>query len=201
MAEKARIRYNYFVAVHVKEEKLINELIQVQDEIIKSYPAYEAFRIPRNGFHVTLAVMAINSKEEERGCVQAVNQSEHMISSLARDCGALTFNGIGIFSPKVIFTHVRYSGVFRELTQAFRQSIQEASITVEDKPFNAHLTLFKVPQSRLRTLQLPKRLECGSLTGKDFGTQAVNNIHMCKMGNIECVPDKFCYEDIWCWPS
>lgn len=199
MAGKGPGRYNFFVALHITDEELVNQLVQAQDEIARWYPAYEAYKTPRNGFHLTLAVMAINSVEEERACIEALDRSKRMLSSLAADCGTLIFSGLGSFSPKVIFTHVKYSGVFRELIEAIRQSLRQAGVTIEERPFNPHLTIFNVKKSMVKTLDLPKRLECGSLTGKEFGTQDVNNIRACKMGPIECIPSEFCYESIWLW--
>jgi len=197
MATRQGHRYNFFVAVHITYGELLDELVKVQKEIINVYPDYAAFKTPRNGFHLTLAVMKLESTEDEQTCVRVMDTVKNDIKLKTSFTGPLKYSGIRSFSPKVVFVHVECPKTFLDMVASIKDSLRQAGIQTEDRPFNAHLTLFNVKHSKLRELDLPRKLELGSLGGKEVGAQRVEDIHVCRMGPIQSLPTEFCYRSIW----
>lgn len=191
-------RFNFFLAFQVTEEDLVRNLVEIQDQFLSRYPRYAKYRIPSNGFHLTLALLNLRNTNDQGICVEAVQSSKSAIQALGQDCGRMSFRGLDSFSSAVIFTKVEDSSAFAQMVATFRSSLRKAGIEDIEAVSNTHLTLFKVPKSVHRYRDgSDDQINLGAFSAKFLGSQFIDNIKLCRMGPINDPTREFAYDSIW----
>lgn len=178
-------RPNYFVAFQITDKSTVSKLVKGQADIISKYPRYAEYKVPENGFHLTLAVMSLDTVADKQACTEAMEKARPEIEFLAKKTKPLVFEGLDHFNTKVIFAKIKYSKEFLDVVDKIREVLGKAGVQMETNAFKPHLTLFNVKGSvfsrswdRNSTLFL-----CGDAV-PHFGAQDINNIQVCQMGTL-----------------
>ncbi|XP_060586861.1 uncharacterized protein LOC132742445 [Ruditapes philippinarum] len=189
-------RPNFFVALQITDTNTIEKLVDAQKQVIKRYPNYADYKIPANGFHLTLSVLKLDNKSNYKACFEAMNQAKSKLEKLARNTEPLIFQGLDHFNERVIYAKVKYSQQFLALVDEIRVINAGFDVGSSRSSFKPHLTLFKVGRS-------------GSFERKDillnifnepdcpFGSQAIDNIQVCRMGTLPRGESTEFYENIF----
>ncbi|XP_053378433.1 uncharacterized protein LOC123529688 isoform X2 [Mercenaria mercenaria] len=168
-------------------KRTIKNLLDEQRDILSRYPRYEDFEMPANRFHLTLTVLQLDNESNIRDCVAAMEHAKPEIEKLAKMIKPLEFQGLGCFSPRVIFAKVKFPSEFMELVDVIKDAIKGAGIKTELRPPKLHVTLFNVDKETYSDRRWYKgKIILASLFDPDpyFGSQPVNNIQICEMHTL-----------------
>ncbi|WAR25750.1 hypothetical protein MAR_011454 [Mya arenaria] len=196
--------FNYFITMRIQDAALLDELETTKDWIETRYPQYQGYLMPRNRLHLTFEVLRLESESDEIKCAQAFECVKDKLTLLMRNSGDLLFEGLTHFPNfnKVIFAEVMYPSSLNQLIKAIRDVLWEAGIKIESKRFVAHLSLYRVSKTEYHSKDWPRApLQLCKYDGVIFGSQKVDNLHVCEMGscatddeNVSGIPF---YRSIW----
>lgn len=180
-----RSRPNFFVALQIADKGTVEKLQAAQANVLKKYPKYAEFKTPPNGFHLTLAILRLDTFADNQACIEAMNAAKPKLKHLAESTRPLIFEGIDHFNERVIFAKVKYSPEFLALVDEIREVLGHAGLNMETSAFKPHLSLFNVRQSTFAGW----KKNCMWLNLVDdvdaqFGSQGISNIQVCKMGTL-----------------
>ena len=181
MARSDGERANYFLCLQIQDENLVGKFTEGQRQIIKMYPFYKDYIINKNGFHVTLGVLNLKTNVDVRTAATAMERMSDQVRDDMRKIRPLYFQGLGNFGTKTVFVKVECTPAFRDLIEDIATKLRDASVHVLPYDFVPHLTLFKVPKSVSQT-PAPPNLQ--SFNDLEFGSQPMDNVHLCKMGTL-----------------
>jgi 2'-5' RNA ligase len=189
-------RPNFFVALQITDTNTIEKLLDVQNQVIKWYPSYTDHKIPANGFHLTLSVLKLENTSDNQACFDAMNQAKSKLEKLARNTEPLILQDLDHFNRRVIYAKVKYSQQFLALVDEIRDIFINAGFDVGSSSFKPHLTLFNVRRS---VCLERKDILLNAFNDSDcpFGSQAIDNIQVCRMGTLPKGDSTEFYENIF----
>ncbi|XP_045166065.2 uncharacterized protein LOC123529685 [Mercenaria mercenaria] len=182
-ASRSYKRPNYFVALQVTDKTTITRLVEAQKQVMAWYPRYTDHKIPENGFHLTLAVLKLDSMSDKQACVEVMNQAKVDLERLARNTVPLIFHGVDHFSTRVIYAKVKYSQEFLVLVDKIRNVLDDAGFHMDTCSFRPHLSLFNVRRS-IKWDNQSIMLNSFDDSDQKFGSQAIDNVQICQMGTL-----------------
>lgn len=186
-SDRRSFRPNYFTAIQLTDAKTKRNMVDAQNKILSSYPQYESFKIPPNGFHLTLNILLLKSPNDIDICIDAVEKARSELKRLASETEPLKFVGIDQFnSGKVIFAKVIFSQEFRALVDKINEILTDAGVCVDLSSFTPHITLFKVGRRVSWKRNVVSLTHYASL---EFGFQTIDNIQVCRMGTLPNDPE------------
>ena len=156
----ASVRPNYFLSVRCDDGRLRERAAEIQALATERDASLLNFQTPIAKFHITLFVMALQSKAAVAEAKAALQDFQWPVSDLPlpdpNDLH-LTFTTLGGFKDQVVFIPPEPSpsmDVLRQLTAALhkhyadKQLVEEGSF--EGEAWSPHATLFKTSKARKR---------------------------------------------------
>ena len=174
---------NFFLGLRLQDEETIKALVDAQRQVVELYPWYRQHVINKNGFHLTLRLLCLTSDDEIRTCAAAMKNITNEVQDYLKKIEPLSFESLDHFGPNVIFVKVIYTAAFIDLLDFISNKLSEAGVNIVSHNLNPHITLIKVPKSaRPKGKRSPPILL--RFADVEFGSQAIDNIHLCQMGTL-----------------
>lgn len=141
-------RPTHFVALRVSDAGVLQRLTEAQDALLQKFPSLaSAQRIEAQKMHFTLALLSLSAPEEQLPVVENVLRSAlHSVHSVP-----VVMRGLHCFGGgRVVFAQLWNAWPVQHIAKRVRDAFnaQCADLHYEDKPFNAHCTLFKGEKDR-----------------------------------------------------
>jgi len=186
---------NYFISLPIKNAKLKENLFNLTNDLADSNQNISKYLIPDTSYHITLCTLRCDS-DEELETVKNVMEIFFEDETLIEDYFPidLKFDSIGEFYNKVLFIKCNCDKI--ESLEAVKRKLLDKleSVFVNTAgnyyDFIPHLTIFKINKSTKETNtdsvdSLVNKYVWNKYENKQFGNQSINEIHLCKMGNIQ----------------
>ncbi|XP_023777047.1 zinc finger protein 853-like isoform X2 [Cyanistes caeruleus] len=177
---------NYFVAIPITDDKILDRIEDVQELIVSKEPDLSRALLPVQTMHLTIIVAHLGT-EEVKKAVLALKQSKAKVEDIlqGKDLN-LTFHGIGEFNNQVLYVKMlEEDQKMLNRIAAVEECFIEMNLDISgSKDFKPHLTFLKLSKaSRLRRRGFRKI--CTDLykeyEDSHFGTEAVSRIDLCAM--------------------
>ncbi|XP_072460376.1 uncharacterized protein [Notamacropus eugenii] len=180
---------NYFVAIPITNDQILDKIEDVQEFIYGKEPDLLKALIPVQTTHITIITAHLRTNQDVQKAISALEQSKvHVIELLEGKLLNMTFHGIGQFSNQVIY--VKMSGeqeqqLLSRIAEAVERSFQEMNIDITgSKDFRPHLTFLKL--SKAPALRRKGFRKIYSELYKEyedcpFGTEVFSQIDLCSM--------------------
>ena len=174
---------NFFLALQIKDEELIKNLVDVQRQVLEMYPVYKDYMINRNGFHITLRLLNLANDDDIRTSAAVIKAVRDQVIDYMHKIEPLNFQGLDHFGPKVVYVKVKSTTAFRDLIESLSARLLDAGVNVLTQHLVPHVTLFKVPKSASRKMSREPPILL-RFNDTYLGSQRLDNIHLCQMGTL-----------------
>ncbi|XP_064290150.1 uncharacterized protein LOC135308724 isoform X3 [Passer domesticus] len=179
---------NYFVAIPITDDQILDRIEDVQELILSKEPDLSRALLPVQTMHLTIIVAHLGTEEEVKKAVLALKQSKTKVEDIlqGKDLN-LTFHGIGEFNNQVLYVKMLEEDqkMLNRITEAVEECFIEMNLDISgSKGFKPHLTFLKLSRaSRLRRRGFRKI--CTDLykeyEDSHFGTEVFSRIDLCAM--------------------
>ncbi|XP_040209931.1 A-kinase anchor protein 7-like [Rana temporaria] len=185
---KRRPRPNYFVAIPVTNDQILDLIEDLQEHIFLKAPKLLKALIPSERVHLTILVAHLKGEEEVRRAVSALQQSKEKVEKLLQgETLRLTLHGIGQFKDQVIYIKITENAqeLLCRIAEAVTESFMHMGVDISgSKDFNPHLTFLKLTKAPFLRRKGFKRI-CSDLYKEYedccFGTEIFSRIDLCSM--------------------
>ncbi|NWI67721.1 AKA7G protein, partial [Todus mexicanus] len=179
---------NYFVAIPITDDQILDRIEDVQELIFTKEPDLLRALLPVQTMHITIIVAHLGTEEEVEKAVLALKESKTKVETLlqGKDLN-MTFHGIGQFNNQVLY--VKMSEGDQKMLTRIAEAVEESFLAMNldissSKDFKPHLTFLKLSKApRLKRrgfrkicLDLYRELE-----DSYFGTETFSRIDLCAM--------------------
>ncbi|XP_056341666.1 uncharacterized protein LOC130250236 [Oenanthe melanoleuca] len=179
---------NYFVAIPITNDQILDRIEDVQELIFSKEPDLSRALLPVQTMHLTIIVAHLGTEEEVKKAVLALKQSKTKVEDIlqGKDLN-LTFHGIGEFNNQVLYVKMLEEDqkMLNRIAEAVEECFIEMNLDISgSKYFKPHLTFLKLSKaSRLRRRGFRKI--CTDLykeyEDSHFGTEVLSRIDLCAM--------------------
>ncbi|NXR28641.1 AKA7G protein, partial [Cinclus mexicanus] len=179
---------NYFVAIPITDDQILDRIEDVQELIFSKEPDLSRALLPVQTMHLTIIVAHLGTEEEVKKAVLALKQSKTKVEDIlqGKDLN-LTFRGIGEFNNQVLYVKMleEEQKMLNRIAEAVEECFIEMNLDISgSKDFKPHLTFLKLSKaSRLRRRGFRKI--CTDLykeyEDSHFGTEVFSQIDLCAM--------------------
>uniref|UniRef100_A0A8C3R8W3 A-kinase anchor protein 7-like phosphoesterase domain-containing protein n=1 Tax=Cyanoderma ruficeps TaxID=181631 RepID=A0A8C3R8W3_9PASS len=179
---------NYFVAIPITDDQILDRIEDVQELIFSKEPDLSRALLPVQTMHLTIIVAHLGTEEEVKKAVLALKQSKTKVEDIlqGKDLN-LTFHGIGEFNNQVLYVKMLEEDqkMLNRIAEVVEQCFIEMNLDISgSKDFKPHLTFLKLSKaSRLRRRGIRKI--CTDLykeyEDSHFGTEVFSRIDLCAM--------------------
>ncbi|XP_071273542.1 uncharacterized protein [Agelaius tricolor] len=179
---------NYFVAIPITDDQILDRIEDVQELIFSKEPDLSRALLPVQTMHLTIIVAHLGTEEEVKKAVLALKKSKTKVEDIlqGKDLN-LTFHGIGEFNNQVLYVKMLEEDqkMLNRIAEAVEECFIEMNLDISgSKDFKPHLTFLKLSKaSRLRRrgfrkicVDLYKEYE-----DSHFGTELFSRIDLCAM--------------------
>ncbi|NXU83527.1 AKA7G protein, partial [Xiphorhynchus elegans] len=186
--KRSRDAPNYFVAIPITNDQILNRIEDLQEHIFSKEPDLWRALLPIQTMHLTIIVAHLGTEEEVKKAVLALKQSKTKVKEILQSKNLnMTFHGIGQFNNQVFYLKMLEED--QKMLSRIAGAVEECFIEMNldilgSKDFKPHLTFLKLSKaSRLRRrgfrkicLDLYKEYE-----DSYFGTEVFSRIDLCAM--------------------
>ncbi|NXG97654.1 AKA7G protein, partial [Loxia leucoptera] len=178
---------NYFVAIPITDDQILDRIEDVQELILSKEPNLSRALLPVQTMHLTIIVAHLGT-EEVKKAVLALKQSKTKVEDIlqGKDLN-LRFHGIGEFNNQVLYVKMLEEDqkMLNRIAEAVEECFIEMNLNISGrKDFKPHLTFLKLSKaSKLRRrgfrkicMDLYKEYE-----DSHFGTEHFSRIDLCAM--------------------
>ncbi|NWQ73309.1 AKA7G protein, partial [Columbina picui] len=179
---------NYFVAIPVTDDQILDRIEDVQELIFTKEPDLLRALLPVQTMHLTIIVAHLGTEEEVKKAVLALKQSKTKVEAILRGKDLkMTFHGIGQFNNQVMFVKMLEENqkILSRIAEAVEECFVEMNLDISgSKDFRPHLTFLKLSKApRLKRRGFRKKLSDLYKEYEDsyFGTEVFSQIDLCAM--------------------
>ncbi|NWV32857.1 AKA7G protein, partial [Grantiella picta] len=183
---------NYFVAIPITDDKILDRIEDVQELIFSKEPDLWRALLPLQTMHLTIIVAHLGTEGEVKKAVLALKQSKAKVEDIlqGKDLN-LTFHGIGEFNNQVLYVKIleedqkMLSRIAEAVEECFIEMNLDISGSKDFKPHLSFLKLSKISRLRRRASNWGFRKICMDLykeyEDSHFGTEVCSRIDLCAM--------------------
>ncbi|XP_035696177.1 leukocyte receptor cluster member 9-like [Branchiostoma floridae] len=186
-------RPNFFVAVRITDPDILRVAKHFRTCIFERSPVLDAALAQVEKLHVTLCTLRINNQDELDAARRVLRDLKRESARLLPPSLVLKFRGVETFNNRVVYAAPEDSPAFRALAARVKSLLSDAGLNMagSHEEYNPHLTLLNLSRSMCREM-----VSCGALSSegvdpalydqfldRDFGAQAVEELHLCSMGS------------------
>ncbi|NXN08388.1 AKA7G protein, partial [Indicator maculatus] len=186
--KRPREAANYFVAIPVKNDQILDRIEDVQELIFTKEPLLLKTFLPVQTMHITLIVAHLGTEDDIKKAVLALKQSKIKVEALLQGKDFhMRFHGIGQFNDQVLYVNMLEEDkkMLIKITEAVEECFIEMNLDISgSKDFIPHLTFLKfskAPSLKRRGF----RKICSDLykefEDSYFGTEVFSQIDLCAM--------------------
>lgn len=180
-----KLRPNYFVALRITDEKLKENAVKVQKQVIGGESKLKDCSIPPGAMHLTLCTIGLETPEQIQNAAKCLEEARSELAGIVPKDKKLCFKGVSTFFNRVIYgSVVDCPAEFYEFIEHLKACLASNGIEVRDyHEFVPHMTIMKVsrPVARMTGNNYIAPWLYSSFNEVDLGSQAVDNMHLCAM--------------------
>ncbi|XP_060075648.1 leukocyte receptor cluster member 9-like [Ylistrum balloti] len=180
-----KMRPNHFVALRISNEDIRNTAEDIQNIILEHEPQYHECCIPPNALHITLCTLGLDTPEQVANAVRAMKKIKPELETIVPKDKPIVMKGIEQFFNRVLYAKVECPPEFYQFVEHLKLCLKEEGIDIRDNhDFVPHMTVMKITRPVARATG-KKYISPWLYSGQaevDFGTQVVDNVHLCEMG-------------------
>ncbi|XP_009977923.1 PREDICTED: uncharacterized protein LOC104373676 [Tauraco erythrolophus] len=179
---------NYFVAIPITDDQILDRIEDVQELIFTKEPDLLRTLLPVQTMHLTIIVAHLGTEEEVKKAVLALKQSKTKVEAIlqGKDLN-MTFHGIGQFNNQVLYVKMLEEDqkMLSRIAEAVEECFNEMNLDIlGSKDFKPHLTFLKLSKAP-RLKRRGFRKICSDLykeyEDSYFGTEVFSQIDLCAM--------------------
>nr|XP_021139386.1 uncharacterized protein LOC110356809 [Columba livia] len=179
---------NYFVAIPITDDQILDRIEDVQELIFTKEPDLLRALLPVQTMHLTIIVAHLGTEEEVKKAVLALKQSKTKVEAILQGKDLkMTFHGIGQFNNQVIYVKMLEENqkILNRIAEAVEECFIEMNLDISgSKDFRPHLTFLKLSKAP-RLKRKGFRKICSDLykeyEDSYFGTEVFSQIDLCAM--------------------
>ncbi|NXH21909.1 AKA7G protein, partial [Bucco capensis] len=179
---------NYFVAVPIRDDQILDRIEDVQELIFTKEPELLRALLPIQTMHLTLIVAHLGTEEEVKKAVLALEQSKSKVESILQGAELpMRFQGIGHFNNQVLYVKMlqEEQEMLSRIAEAVEKSFMAMKLdTSASKDFKPHLTFLKLSKAPSWKRRGFRRI-WGDLyqayEDSYFGTELLSQLDLCAM--------------------
>ncbi|XP_056010582.1 A-kinase anchor protein 7-like isoform X3 [Ostrea edulis] len=179
---------NYFLAIQITEEEIIQKVKEIQDIILDKERNLSHAMIDIPTLHLTLGVYYLGDRASVLQAAESLNRFHDKLKVSDFAPPSFTVSTLGNFNHKVVFASFADDQGLKDLNTLARdvkKSLEDDGLFTTDDKFNPHITICKMSRDmpRLRRLGI-KRIEPSHYEEKKytyFGKQTAGGIQLCSM--------------------
>ncbi|XP_072008290.1 uncharacterized protein [Engystomops pustulosus] len=183
-----RVRPNYFVAIPITNDEILDLIEDVQEHILLKEPKLLRALIPAEKVHITILVAHLRTEDDIKRAVSALLQSKEKVEKLLIGKQfALSLHGIGEFNNQVIFLKItkHENKLLSEIAEVVKDCFISEGVNISgSKDFKPHLTFLKLSKAPSLRRKGFKKI-CSELYKEyedfSFGTELFSRIDLCSM--------------------
>ncbi|NXG71776.1 AKA7G protein, partial [Baryphthengus martii] len=186
--KRPRAAPNYFVAIPITDDQILDRIEDVQEFIFTKEPDLLRALLPVQTMHLTIIVAHLGTEEQVKKAVLALKESKTKVEAILQGKDLrMTFHGIGQFNNQVIY--VKMSEEDQKMLGRIAEAVEECFTAMNldisgSKDFKPHLTFLKLSKAP-RLKRRGFRKICADLyrefEDSYFGTEAFSRIDLCAM--------------------
>lgn len=180
-----KIKPNYFLCLRITEKEIIEKMKKLREELLVINPLYEDCILSPERLHITLCCLGLDSDEDVQKCVQSLKIINSGISKMNPADIKIQLKGTSHFFNTVLYAEVEENESFLDLCTYLRTQVKKSGINIRDMfDLHPHMTIMKISRQmshKIGNKYLEARVH-DLAKDQEFGTQNVNNIHLCLMG-------------------
>ncbi|KAI6222237.1 hypothetical protein M3Y95_00963500 [Aphelenchoides besseyi] len=176
-------RPSAFVSIHVSNEKILDEIRTIQQQLLAASSSFAAYLQPLESLHITLNLTAFK-KEQLEIAKTSLEVAAVEFKKQLTDGFRLTFANFGVFNKCILFAEVKddenklkLSKLKDIVTEQFEA--HQLPILGEFKAFHPHLSIVRLRYNAIRLNKKWKELVKKEI---EFGVEDVTSIRLCAMG-------------------
>ncbi|NXO00290.1 AKA7G protein, partial [Rhinopomastus cyanomelas] len=179
---------NYFVAVPITDDQILDRIEDVQELIFTKEPNLLRALLPVQTMHLTLVVAHLGTEEEVKKAVLALKQSKAKVEAILQGQELrMAFRGIGQFNNQVVYVKMLEEAqkMLSRVAEAVEECFTEMNLNISgSKDFKPHLTFLKLSKARGLKRRGFRRI-CPDLyeeyEDSYFGTEVFSQLDLCAM--------------------
>ncbi|KAM3929185.1 uncharacterized protein RB166_006978 [Leptodactylus fuscus] len=183
-----RLRPNYFVAIPITNDEILDLIEDVQEHVVLKEPKLFRALIQAEKVHITILVAHLQTEEDIKRAISALLQSKEKVEKLlhGKPLG-LPLHGIGEFNNQVIYIKVaeQVQELLSKIAEVVTQCFVDVGVNISgSKDFKPHLTflkLSKVPSLRRKGFRRICKDLYKEYEDVSFGTEMFSRIDLCAM--------------------
>ncbi|NXI37246.1 AKA7G protein, partial [Galbula dea] len=179
---------NYFVAVPITADQILDRIEEVQELIFTKEPDLLKALLPVQTMHLTLIVVHLGTEEDVKKAVLALKQSKTKVEAILQgEDLTMRFQGLGQFNNQVLYVKMLEEDqqMLRRIAEAVEESFLEMNLDISaSKDFKPHLTflkLSKAPSLKRRGFRKIAVDLYRDYEDSYFGTEVFRQIDLCAM--------------------
>lgn len=180
-----KMRPNHFVALRISNDDITNTAEDIQNIILEHEPQYSECCIPPKALHITLCTLGLDTPEQISNAVQALKKIKPELEAIVPKDKPIIMKGVEQFFNRVLYAKVECPPEFYQFVEHLKLCLKEAGVDIRDNhDFVPHMTVMKITRPVARATG-KKYISPWLYSGQaevDFGTQVVDNVHLCEMG-------------------
>uniref|UniRef100_H3B1J8 A-kinase anchor protein 7-like phosphoesterase domain-containing protein n=1 Tax=Latimeria chalumnae TaxID=7897 RepID=H3B1J8_LATCH len=179
---------NYFVAIPVTNDQILDKVEDVQELIVTKEPELLRALIPVERLHLTIVVAHLRSSEEVEKAILALQHCKSKVDDLLQGNQLnMTFHGIGQFNNEVVYVKMieNEQQMLNKVAESVELCFREMGVNITgSKEFKPHLTFLKLSKAPALKRKGFRKI-CSDLYKEyedcAFGTEAFMRIDLCSM--------------------
>ncbi|XP_042298987.1 A-kinase anchor protein 7-like [Sceloporus undulatus] len=179
---------NYFVAIPVTSEQILDKIEDVQELIFTKEPKLLKALIPVQTMHLTIIAAHLRTDEDVKRAVSALEHSKAKVQTLLQGkLFSMTFQGIGQFNNQVVYVKMSEDEqqMLSKIAEAVESSFMEMNVDITaSNDFRPHLTFLKLSKAPALRRKGFRKIHEDLYTEYEespFGTEILNRIDLCAM--------------------
>ncbi|XP_061452781.1 uncharacterized protein LOC133370213 isoform X2 [Rhineura floridana] len=178
---------NYFVAIPITNDQILDKVEDVQELIITKEPDLLRALIPVQTMHLTIIVAHLKTEDDVKRAVSALEHSKAKVQALLQGkFFSMTFRGIGQFNNQVIYVKMSENEhqMLRKIAAVESSFIKMNVDITGSKDFKPHLTFLKLSKAPTLRRKGFRRIHEDLYTKYEdspFGTELLSQIDLCAM--------------------
>lgn len=180
-----RMRPNHFLALRITNDDIKKVVEGIQDSILDHEPMYAECCIPLNALHITLCTVGLDTPEQVAHACDVLKKIQPELSEMVPSGTTVIFKGMENFFNRVLYAKCVCPTEFTNMVDHLKLCLKQEGIDIRDNhDFVPHMTIMKVtrPVARATGKKYIAPWLYSNSQNIDFGTQVLDNIHLCSMG-------------------
>lgn len=179
-------RPTHFLALRITNPAIHAAVSEVHRDILDMIPGYAESLIPCERLHITLCCLGLDTDDQIHYAARKLKEMKEKLVAFEPEKIEVKLEDVDHFYHNCLYAKVRPNPKLMEFANFVRKEVKDIGIECRDVfDFVPHMTILKLMRQKFRenhTRYFDSRIYT-SYSGEKFGSQFVDNIHLCSMSD------------------